>query len=153
MNARPNIKNLSMEKLTDESLEEWLQRPDPTPPENAGEMEAHVRVLVCHQTENENHTPGGVARQKWYHVARSSFDAIEEHLKLPIQTLPAMASMWGAQSSEFIADTNAREREMMCLGKHSTARWKELETCCHPTSPACLYQIPMIDSGNCQISQ
>lgn len=143
-----------METLTDESLEEWLQRPDPTQPKNAGEMEANVRVLVCHQTENENQTPDGVAWQKWYHVARSSFDAIEEHLNLPVQTLPTMASMWGAQSSEFIADSNALEREMMCLGKHRTARWKELETCClHPSSPACLCQIPMINSGDCQISQ
>ncbi|KAG6354180.1 hypothetical protein INS49_004784 [Diaporthe citri] len=126
VNARPNFQNLCMETLKDEDLEEWLQRPGPTPPGNAGALEAHVRVLVCHQTENEIDMPSDQTKneirkpkctvsQKCYHVARSSFDAIEEHLRLPVQTLPTMSSMWGVQSSEFVTDTNAAGRETMCL--------------------------------------
>lgn len=114
VNARPNFKNLRTERLTDEELEEWLQRPDPTPPGNAGALEAHVQVLVCHQTEND-------ASQKCYHMTRSSFEAVEEHLRLPVQTLPTMGSMWGVQSSEFITDTDAAGRETMCLDEFNTA--------------------------------
>lgn len=55
-----------------------------------------------------------------YHVTRSSFEAIEEHLRLPVQTLPTMGSMWGVQSSEFITDTNIAGNETMCLGECST---------------------------------
>lgn len=140
-----------METLKDEDLEEWLQRPDPTPPGNAGAIEAHVRVLVCHQTENEidmpsdqtnneihipsdqtkneTHKPKYTVSQKCYHVARSSFDAIEEHLRLPVQTLPTMSSMWGVQSSEFVTDINAAGRETMCLGEYITEDPEVLETC------------------------
>lgn len=120
VNARPNFQNLRMETLNDEGVKEWLQRPDPVPPGNAGALEAHVRVLVCHQTENEIRTPKVMASQKCYHVSRSSFDAIEEHLRLPVQTLPTMGSMWGVQSSEFITDTNAAGNETMCLGEYIT---------------------------------
>lgn len=162
VNARPNFPNLHFEKLTDEDLDEWLQRPDPTPPGNAGALEAHVRVLVCHQTEkeirmpsdqtmneirmpsdqteneihmpsdqtkNKTNTPERTVLQKSYHVARSSFDAIEEHLRLPVQTLPTMSSMWGVQSSEFVIDTNVAGKETMCLGEYITGGPEVLETC------------------------
>lgn len=131
VNGRPNFQNLRMEKLKDEDLEEWLPRPDPVPPGNAGALEAHVRVLVCHETENQTHT-AGVASQKCYHVAKSSFDAIEEHLRLPVQTLPTMGSMWGVQSSEFITDTNAAGKETMCLGEYITGGPNIIDTCWPP---------------------
>lgn len=58
-------------------------------------LEAHVRVLVCHQTENEIRTPKVMTSETCYHVTRSSFEVIEEHLHLPVQTLPTTGNMWG----------------------------------------------------------
>lgn len=92
-------------------------------------LETHVRVLVCHQTENEIRTPKVMTSQTCYHVTRSSFEAIEEHLRLPLQTLPTMGSMWGVQSSEFITDTNIAGNETMCLDECSTGGPGVSETC------------------------
>ncbi|KAJ4418230.1 hypothetical protein N0V82_005704 [Gnomoniopsis sp. IMI 355080] len=102
VNARTRFKNLRSESLTDETVEEWLQRQESGVPSDVGPLDARIKILICDQTEHTAETPDALSRSDLFHMSRESFDVAEEHLRLPVNTLPTTNSIWGMQSSEFV---------------------------------------------------
>lgn len=116
MNARPRFKNLRSELLTDETVQEWLQRQEYHLPRDVGPLDARIKILLCNETENTAEESDVLSRSKSVHMSRESFNAAEEHLHLPVHTLPTTNSIWGVQSSEFIVHTNKVGKEAIRLG-------------------------------------
>jgi hypothetical protein len=111
--------NLLVETWSDDTVHQWLQHKDPpaAPPvkRDIGDLQGTIRLLICH--EDEVQMDDHKTEQSRYFMSLDSFNAAEEHLDLPTQTLPNLGNRWGINSREFV---DSGKEGGMTLGESSS---------------------------------
>lgn len=112
------------EDLQDKDVVEWLKGDRAPDRKKLGKREGHIRLLICHQREEDvkrevmnskGHPVSVTEKGPCFYMSRESFEAAEEHLRLPDNTLPDLTNIWGIQTSQIVETKDSQGRRLFSL--------------------------------------